>query len=381
MTLTAAGRWILAVMAAGAMTAPLVAQKKQSATKPAALAKLAEPWPDAEAMQARRIDAENRRLFAGNDWFPFTLAADFKAINKDRSSEGKKRYPAVLTVMGADGQPSTLHVTLRTRGHFRLRATSCSFVPLRVEFNREEVPDTFFDHQKSLKLITHCRSDKEYGQYTLREYLVYRALNLLTPRSFRARLAKATYVQATDGKTVTTRFGIFLEDDDDVARRMDGRIMDLPRALFKDVDQDTLGLAMTFEYMIGNTDFSLYALHNIRLVRTPAKKVYLVPYDFDLSGLVHTSYAIPDRALGIQSVRDRLYRGPCLTPAALESVLDPFRVRRAEMIALYDSIPELDGDSRRDAKDYLDSFYRSIDRQGDVKRTFIDGQCSKKPTM
>jgi hypothetical protein len=372
---------IFAVIALGALALRVPAQTKLPAVKPAALAKMAEPWPDADAMRARRLEAEGRPLFTGHDAFPLTLKADFKAINKDRSIEGKKDFPAELTVAAADGRTETLHVKLQTRGHFRLRATSCSFVPLRVLFANEEVNGTIFDGQKALKLITHCQTDREYEQYILRESLVYRALNLLTPRSFRARLTKATYVQSSDGKTVITRLGLILEDDDDVARRMEGRVMELPRALFKDVDPEMLTLAMLFEYMIGNTDFSMYALHNIRLVRTPSNVVYTVPYDFDLSGLVDTKYAIPDRALGIRTVRDRRYRGPCRTSAELEPVLERFRAHRSDILALYDAVPDLDPAYRREAKDYLEAFFRTIDRQGDVKRTFIDGGCSKDSTM
>lgn len=364
------------------LSVPLIAQDKSKApTKTSALVKLAEPWPDADAMKARRIEAEQRKLFASTDAFPFTLKADFKIINKDRSVEGKKDYPGELTVTGDGGAVKTLHVKLRTRGHFRLRSSSCSFVPLRVEFDKDEIAGTMFDRQKTLKLITHCQNDKEYEQYIMREYLVYRVHNILTPRSFRARLSKATYVQATDGKTVTARLGMFLEDDDDVARRMEGRIAELPRALFKDVDQEMLTFTAVFEYMIGSTDYSIYALHNIRLIRTPANKTYTVPYDFDMTGLVNASYALADRALGLKTVRDRLYRGPCRTAEELEPVLAQFKAHKTEILAVYDSLPDLDQANRRDAKDYLDEFYRTLDRAGDVKRTFIDGQCSKKSTM
>jgi hypothetical protein len=374
-------RLILPAVAVCALGPALLAQTKQPAVKPAALAKLAEPWPDAETMEARRIDAERRRLFASNDAFPITITADFKAINRDRSPTGKKSYPAVISVRAEDGQTMTVQASLRTRGHFRLRSTTCSFVPLRVTFDKGDVKGTIFDHQKALKLVTHCQSDKAYEQYTLREYLAYRTLNLLTPRSFRARRVKVTYLQAPDGRPIITRMGNFLEEDDDVARRLEGRVMDVPRALFKDVDQETLNLAMIFEYMIGNTDFSLYALHNFRLIRTQANRVYPVPYDFDLSGLVNTSYAIPDRAFGLKSVRDRLYRGPCRTAEELQPVLNQFKAHKTDILALYDSTPELDAASRQDARNYLEEFFRMLDRSGDVKRTFIDGQCSKKSTM
>ena len=42
---------------------------------------------------------------------------------------------------------------------------------------------------------------------------------------------------------------------------------------------------------------------------------------------------------------------------------------------------DLDQNYRRDAKDYLEEFFRGLERKGDVKRTFVDGQCSSKPTM
>ena len=149
----------------------------------------------------------------------------------------------------------------------------------------------------------------------MREYLVYRIFNLLTPRSFRARLAKATYVDAASGMPLTTRYGMFLEDDDDVARRMDGRIAELFNASFKEVDAESQTLMFLFEYMIGSTDLSIIKLHNVRLVQDRARVLYPVPYNFDLSGLVDTSYSLVDKRLGIASVRDRLYRGPCRTAA------------------------------------------------------------------
>ena len=365
------------VVAIACSCVPLAAQIGEGPRTPAVIA---EQWPGPETMQAQRIDAEARRLFAGTDVFALTLSADLKALNRDRSVEGRKTYRATLTVTDAAGT-SILHVSLRTRGHFRLRASVCSFAPLRIEFTPGQVTGTIFEGQTALKLVTHCQNDKAFEQFTLGEYLAYRALNILTPRSFRARLARVTYLQSNSATPITTRFGVFLEDDDDVARRMEGRIVDLPRATFKDVDQDALTLMMMFEYMIGNTDFSLYARHNIRFVRTRSNTTYAIPYDFDLSGLVNASYAIPHRSLRIETVRDRLYRGPCRPLEKVDPILQQFRAHKAEVLALYDSQPEFDGEYRRNARVYLDEFFRMIDRTGDVRKTFVDGRCSTKPTM
>ena len=37
-----------------------------------------------------------------------------------------------------------------------------------------------------------------------------------------------------------------------------------------------------------------------------------IPYDFDMSGFVHTPYARPETGLGIDDVRQRLYQGFCV---------------------------------------------------------------------
>jgi hypothetical protein len=369
----------------------LLAQKGIPPPDHAKLEKLAEPWPEPDVVHARRVDAEQRHLFAETEPFPFTLQGDFKAINKDRNPESKNDYPGLLTFDGPGG-PTLLHVKLRPRGHFRRRATSCEFIPVRVEFEKAEVKGTIFDGQKTLKLVTHCNNDKVYEQYILREYAVYRVMNLLTPMSFRARLAHPSYVQGKPGDAVRadsagaakpfqTRIGMFIEDQDDVARRAEARVMEIPRVTFKELEQDPLSVVMVFEYMIGNTDFSIFALHNVKLLRTQDRKVYVVPYDFDLSGLVHTSYAAPTPGLGQLTVRDRVYRGPCRPETEIQPILERFRAHKDEVFAVYDSLRDLDADYRNDAKDYLQQFYSTITKDSGVRKTFVSGQCSTKGLM
>src|SRR5205085_184403 len=83
----------------------------------------------------------------------------------------------------------------------------------------------------------------------------YRLFNVVTHQSLRARLVKVNYVDQATGQAAGTRLGMFIEDEGDVAKRMEGRTVALPRMLFKDVESDTLMPMMIFEYMIGNTDF------------------------------------------------------------------------------------------------------------------------------
>ena len=94
---------------------------------------------------------------------------------------------------------------------------------------------------------------------------------------------------------------MFIEDDDDVARRMGGRITDQQRTARSAASTPRpITLMSLFEYMIGNTDMSMFRQHNIRLVQTPASVRYPVPYDFDYSGLVNTrATPSPDKQFGI----------------------------------------------------------------------------------
>ena len=178
----------------------LMGQPAAPAAKKNPLLKLAEEWPADEVLQARRSEADARQLFRDVEPLAFTLTADFKAINKDRNPESTKRYPGVISA-AAGGASGELPVQLGTRGHFRLMSRNCDFVPLRVEFPRDRTAGTAFDGQTNLKLGTHCRGDRAYDNYTLREYLTYRLFNMVTPLSFRARLGRATYVDATSNRS------------------------------------------------------------------------------------------------------------------------------------------------------------------------------------
>jgi hypothetical protein len=125
-----------------------------------------------------------------------------------------------------------------------------------------------------------------------------------------------------------------------LAARLGGRLLEQRNAKFEDVAPDSgVGLAL-FEYFLGNSDWSLAALHNVRLVTRPDGDVYAVGYDFDFSGLVDTDYAVPDPRLPIRSVRQRIWRGPCATPGALAAALAPYTERRAALEALWrDPVP------------------------------------------
>jgi hypothetical protein len=129
---------------------------------------------------------------------------------------------------------------------------------------------------------------------------------------------------------------------------------------------------MLFEFMIGNTDYSISAQHNVRVVDTPVGLIYPIPYDFDVSGFVNTPYGAPDPVLRLRNLSQRLYRGPCRTPEQLAPMLNIFRIKKTEILAAVESLADLNKTSRSELKNYLNGFFSLIDKPSSVKSYLID---------
>jgi hypothetical protein len=328
-----------------------------------------QPLPDAATLAERKREAERRRLFRSDDVLPVTLRADFRAVMRDRDDDSVTTFPATISFPAADGSVQSLPLRIRTRGHSRRNVRTCTFAPLRLEFEKARTKGTIFDGHGALKLGTHCRAGQQ--EIIFREYAIYRTFNLLTPRSFRTRIAKMTYLDAATGKVIVEEAGLFVEDDDDVAKRLEGRIVTVEKPLFVTIEAGSLDLVTLFEFMIGNTDFSIMEQHNVRLVQTPAGRRFAVQYDFDYSGLADASYAAPSKALPIDSVRDRLFRGPCRTAAEWQPYVDQMRAVKSKVMELF-AAPELSPSYRRQAVSYVEQFYRILEQPPAFKRAIID---------
>jgi hypothetical protein len=362
-----------AIAAAPRQAARIVPQPKPIKTTPP------KDWPDAKTVAKQKNDAENRALFASSTPLEFKLTGNFKAIQADRTPNSTKTFPATIEFAGQDGSPIKIDLPVRTRGQVRRSYDVCEFAPIQLGFSKDQVKGTVFDGQQAVKLGVHCRNVKEFETYPQREYAAYRIFNLLTPRSFRARLTKVTYFDIGTNKSLGTHNGMLLENDNDVAKRLEGRLITQREAL-SFLDKDYFTLTTLFEYLIGNLDFSIITEHNVKLVQMPTRTVYAIPYDFDYSGLVDATYALPPPGMGITTVRDRIYRGPCRTMPELETFFAKFRAIKADLPGIYDAIPDLDPNVKKKALAYLDQFYRTLDRPNEIKAVFID-HCLKSGLM
>ena len=308
---------------------------------------------------------ELQKLFSQDTVVRFTLTTNLRALARSRSGE-PRYHGAKLTYSDTGASPITIPLRVRTRGHWR--RMNCEMPPLLLNFWTDSSKKTLFARVDRGRLVVHCRDDDVREQYVLQEYQLYRVYNLLTPFSHRARLARVTYVDSASGRTTASRYAFILEDDDDMALRNGGRQLDSKGAKAGDLDPFTDALVGLFEYMIGGTDWSVAALHNVQLVSQPDGAVRAVAYDFDWSGAVNANYAKPDYRLPITSVRQRLFRGYCVSPDEFNRAIALFNEKKPAIYALYsDHIGGLmNPDVVRRTLEYFDDFYRTINNPRDA---------------
>jgi hypothetical protein len=312
-------------------------------------------------------------LFDSNEVLELRIASDFKRLMANRDSLQLETFPGTMSYAAADGQPVPVQVGLRLRGHWRRQKQNCDFAPIKVDFPKGARSGTIFEGQGDLKLVVHCQKGERFQQYVLREYLVYRLYNILTPVSHRARLVRAWYVDTSGRGDSLLAYAFFLESDRKAAERNGARLVETMGARWEHLDPDHGALVSAFEYLIGGSDWLLPGLHNIILFRHQETGAVLpVAYDFDWTGIVNTGYAFPDYRLPISSVRERYYRGICRTAEEWAPVLARFRGAREALYAVYDSVPGIDPRYVGETREYLDRFFEVIGEPGRLKRAMID---------
>ena len=110
----------------------------------------------------------------------------------------------------------------------------------------------------------------------------------------------------------------------------------------KHITPETMDRLAIFNYMIGNTDWSVPNQHNCKIISplevNNSGLGIVIPYDFDYSGLVNADYAVPYEKLGLSSVRERRYVGICRTEDAFINALREFTEKKEAVLQNYQRI-------------------------------------------
>jgi hypothetical protein len=306
-------------------------------------------------------------LFNDEDILQLKLSANFRAVQKDRSDD-PSYHPATLSYKNEDSIQVSIPLKIKARGNFRKDRNNCIFPPLLLNFPKHHIDSTgLFMNQEKLKLVTHCQGD----QYVIREWLVYKLYNILSEKSFRARLVKVDYVDSSAKLKVDSHYGILIEDENEMAQRNEAIILKRKLVPPQATNHDEYLKMTVFEYMIGNTDWSIPYLHNIKLISPDSTKVpYTVPYDFDHAGIVSAPYANPAEQLELSSVRQRLFRGYCMPYTDFDETVKLYDKLKEKIYKVYTSCNLLPPKYIKETTAYLDDFYDVLNNEKARLREF-----------
>jgi hypothetical protein len=311
-----------------------------------------------EQQHVRRVDTIDTSvdIFEEEDPMKITLTLDLKKYQREKY---KGEYMPVHFLYELN---DTLFVEkemrMKARGAFR--RSYCSLAPFWLNIRKADVENVHLQDVKRFKVVTNCQGSKTYDEYVLKEYLAYKIYNIISPVSFRVRLIRMKYVDTGRKNKVKEGWAFMIEPEEMLAERVGGQVIkkdELSITFMKPGDMD---LAAMFMYMIGNSDFSITGRHNMKILGMSgfgSEGYTPVPYDFDYSGLVDASYAIPGENLGIASVRERYYLGPCREDEVYLATIKHINQHRDEILQLVNDFEYLDPRNKKNAISYLEQYF------------------------
>ena len=309
-------------------------------------------------------------FFAEQELFEITLEAEFDSI---LNSKKFNRYlDGKLSYKDKNEDLKSIPVTLKQRGKYRRRI--CNFPPLKLKFAEKDLNALNLETaSNNLKIVTHCHEQNSISRENLlREYLAYKIYEFHSEKHFRVHLSKIKYKTPNEKKHRFERYAIILEDDENMANRMGGEILDTMHCAISKMNQENLKINAVYQFMIGNSDWDPVKVRNIKLVRKDNLESFnVVPYDFDFSGLVNASYAIPNPNFKLKNIRERVMQCKFESEEEMEKVIELFINKKETVLDYCKNFKTLPKSSRRDIEGYLNSFYSIIENEELRKNTFM----------
>jgi hypothetical protein len=312
------------------------------------------------------------KFFEDESIIDATLEMDMKDLLGKKQKE--RFLPATITMNFSDGSNITEKIEASARGN--MRRETCFMPGLKLNFRKDSTSRLY--RFKELKLSNGCNTGDEAGQLVIKEFLAYKIYNLLTDKSLRVRLMKMNFKDAAGKRKPYTQFAFLIEDVDDMAKR--NGMIEIEGVTFNTelTNRNQMTLVTLFEYLIGNTDWSVPAYHNVKLIGPKddnTTRPFVVAYDFDICGFVDPPYATIDEQLQplISTVRERLNRGFPRTMEELKEAIQIFNAKKDQIYNLVKNNEYLSAKQKSITVDYLDDFYKTINDDRQVKKIFVDG--------
>lgn len=297
-------------------------------------------------------------LLTGKEGAKMTLETDFTTIVDQKKTN--QYFPATLRT--EDG--TVYRIEVKPRGKFRRKVSM--FPPLKLKFKKKELVGAGLDTLNEIKLVLPCYDSDLGDELIIREYLIYRMYEQMTEASMRARLIRLTIRDTHVESAKKPMYAILLEDEEELVARLKGELREDYGMSSDSLHPNQTALMVMFQYMIGNTDWDISMLRNVRMVRAPLSgRILPIPYDFDFSGFVSAPYSSPSSDTGLKTVRDRFLMPNGMKPETLKRALVMLKSYKAGFYALCNS-KYLSYSASEDIKGYLRGFFEQIEGKNEI---------------
>ncbi len=309
---------------------------------------------------------EDIKLFESDELLEISLKFDITHYQRKR--DDTEYLPAILVYHTSPTDSIVKKLKVRCRGISRL--SICSFPPLMLNFQKQDSVEGEFSRVDKIKMVTHCSAGRE--DYLLKEYLIYKLYNVLTDYSFRVRLLRVNYINTFKESKPVSTFAFVIEPEESLCKRLDAvEVRTMMNITQKHIRQEVMDRMAIFQYMIGNTDWTVPIFHNNVLILSQSyphgqEQGIAVPYDFDYSGLVNASYAVPADQYKLNSVRERRYIGICRSEETFINDLKEFADKKEDFYRVINEFQYLSPKIKKQMISYLDGFYSGFDKRNSI---------------
>jgi len=307
---------------------------------------------------------------------PLNLTLEFNIKEFKKARRKDEYHKAMMTCHVNESFQVTHPVRVKARGEFR--RDECIMPPFWVNIRYAGIEADSLRDVRKMKMVTRCKPSAAYKDYVLKEYLVYKIYNILTPISFNVRLVRLNYIDTGAKKNTTfENWGFLVEPEAMMARRLDAKMIKSDRLSLRTVNHEMMDLTALFSYMVGQGDYSVTGRHNLKILalRNPPPAGFItVPYDFDYCGLVDAHYALPGETLGISNVKERYYLGACREEEVHMETVNKLAEHQQEIEDLIMNFEYMDEDARLDMVTYIASYFLESERDRFVE-AYLDPTC------
>jgi hypothetical protein len=302
------------------------------------------------------------------------IETNFKTLKSDKEEE--QWQPAVFKVLQGDSVAFRLDIQVAARGNMRKK--TCDFPPVKIRFYKEEMENDSIADINELKLVTSCKNTEQNEEWVQREYLIYELYNRVTEQSFRVKSASVRFEDTEKKGRYQESYSFFIESVKELSARIGGTPIRPKIVSSRIIDSLSYDRMSVFQYMIGNTDWSVRVRHNIKVIFIDSiNSAVAIPYDFDYSGAVNTDYAVPNTDYyPIESVRDRYYLGLCRSSAHYKQIFDFYLSKEKDLLAHCEQVAYLPKGAKKEMAGYFGEFFNVL-RNPKTARREIENNCNK----